>query len=109
MRIQNAEQAKSAGLSFKEAKHLINDFNMFHPEHILPADRAKRYLDESWEGRALDIKHFGFEERPRRKRSDAKKDSSAAQGKRRSSKMPQEHESSSQGAGGEGSRGNRQP
>lgn len=59
--IQNVEQAKQANLTHPEAIELITDFHMFNPNHILPADKAKKYLDENWEGRSLDLKHFGLQ------------------------------------------------
>jgi hypothetical protein len=58
--IQNVEEARQAKVIFKDAQALIEDFNEFNPFHILPEERAQKYLNENWEGRMLDLKHFGF-------------------------------------------------
>jgi hypothetical protein len=58
--IENSEGAKQSGLSYPEAMRLIGEFYMFHPYHILPSNKAKKYLDDNWEGRPLDLKHFGL-------------------------------------------------
>jgi hypothetical protein len=66
--INNAEDAKRLGkenIPFKTAIALICEFQEFNPFHILPPDRARKYLDESWEGRTLDLQHFGIKLRRR--------------------------------------------
>jgi hypothetical protein len=73
--LRNSEDARrlgKEGISFKEVVSLIREFKEFNPFHILPADRAQKYLDKYWNGRALDIQHFGF--RARSKKKDAKKE-----------------------------------
>ena len=73
--LHNSDDAKKMGkegLSFKEAIVLIREFEEFNPNHILPKDKAKTYLDEHWEGRMLDIQHFGF--KPRNKRREKGKE-----------------------------------
>ena len=68
--LRNSDDAKKlgkAGIAFKDAVALIREFEEFNPLHILPADRAKKYLDENWNGRVLDIQHFGFKPRAKKK------------------------------------------
>jgi len=66
--IRNSEDAKQLGkdgILFKKAIELIREFEEFNPFHIMPADRARKYLDENWEGRMLDFQHFGIKLRRR--------------------------------------------
>jgi hypothetical protein len=66
--INNAEDAKRLGkenIPFKTAAALVQEFEDFNPFHILPSDRARKYLDENWEGRMLDFQHFGIKLRRR--------------------------------------------
>lgn len=66
--LNNAEDAKrlgKEGIPFKTAIVLIREFQEFSPFHILPPDRARKYLDENWEGRMLDLQHFGLKLRRR--------------------------------------------
>jgi len=72
--IRNVEDAKNLGkqLSFRDIIKLISNFREFNPRHILPEDRAEQYLKENWEGRILDLQHFGI--KPRTRRTTAKKD-----------------------------------
>lgn len=75
--LRNSEDAKRLGkdgIAFKEAVTLIREFEEFHPFHILPSDRAQKYLDEYWEGRPLDIQHFGFKPRPKKRRKESSKE-----------------------------------
>jgi len=58
--ILNSEDAKQSKLSYVEAMRLIGEFYLFHPYHIMPPHKAKKYLDENWEGRPLDLRHFGL-------------------------------------------------
>lgn len=64
---EDAKKLGKEGISFQDAKALIREFEEFNPLHILPADRAKQYLDENWEGRVLDYQHFGFKPRPKKR------------------------------------------
>lgn len=68
MSIRNASDAKRAGqngITYNEAINLIRMFKLFNPYHILPEAKAKVYLDENWEGRLLDLRHFGLIPRKR--------------------------------------------
>lgn len=66
--IRNVEDAKNLGkqLSFRAIMQLINNFRDFNPYHILPEERAEQYLKENWEGRMLDLQHFGIKPHVRR-------------------------------------------
>ncbi len=71
--LRNSDDARrlgKEGIPFKEAVAFIREFEEFNPYHILPPDRAKKYLDENWGGKSLDIQHFGFKPRPRKKRKE---------------------------------------
>jgi hypothetical protein len=66
--LRNVEDARLLGkenIPFKDAQDLVRLFEEFNPFHILPADKARRYLDENWEGRMLDLQHFGLKYRRR--------------------------------------------
>ena len=66
--LRNAEEARQLGkegILFKDALGLVRLFEEFNPFHILPADKARKYLDENWEGRMLDLQHFGIKLRRR--------------------------------------------
>jgi hypothetical protein len=65
--IRNVEDAKKfgPGLSLRQIRELIVNFDEFNPHHILPEEDAQKYLDENWEGRPLDVKHFNVGPRRR--------------------------------------------
>lgn len=68
MNIYNAAQAKEAGksgIAYDEAIRLIKEFKIFNPYHILPVNQARKYLNQHWEGRLLDLRHFGLTPRKR--------------------------------------------
>lgn len=74
MNMKNASDAKKIGrdgITYDEAIKLIKEFKLFNPYHILPEARARAYLAENWEGRPLDLRHFGLT--PRKRPSGARK------------------------------------
>jgi len=72
--LRNSEDAKRLGkeLSIREIRSLVRDFKDFNPFHILASEEdAVAYLTENWEGRILDLQHFGIvprEDRRKRRR-----------------------------------------
>ncbi len=74
MNIQNAADARKLGkegIAYEEAIRLIKEFKLFSPYHILPEAKARTYLSQNWEGRLLDLRHFGLT--PRKRPEGAKK------------------------------------
>ncbi len=80
MSICNAVQAKvmgENGITYDDAMKLVREFKLFNPYHILPENKARKYLNENWDGRLLDLRHFGLTPRKRsggRRYGEEKKD-----------------------------------
>jgi len=63
--VEDTRRLGKEGIPVKLALDFVRQFEEFNPFHILPADKARKYLDENWEGRTLDLQHFGIKIRRR--------------------------------------------